>query len=1325
MAEPFDVLGNIDPNKGNTTANTSSEFQTVWEKATAEELRHLQNIDDNVEKLLKLGVQMSQSSAYDTVNNIRQEREAAREEQRRRSSAGKRRRWDGEEKEGDRESDRLKKRFKQFNDSVDEAFTEFSDSLEEELLKGLTGAGFGDALKEVQGLWADILGVETKDVAKELSHIAGKKAASAIMGTNLFQKVSGKTQQWSQGYVRNAYESVYRAAYSQQPKDPNDPKQQANWAAWRARIDHNYRIRKDEEARESAKTSNQSAGQAAADIHSTSYQRVNEFINNAGRDGGSFNSATFTVSGNVSITTSAVNLMAQASATDVPSGESVDTTALATVADTAMTVVNADNQSTDLAPMMEDLSLGLGDMGDAIAMFAMSKGMDGSASTAKSDTGKMIASAGADIASKGLSTVISGAATAAGFPIPPQLIEMLLKPLLEAVFGVVLNYLSDAFKPLKEGFDELKQEVGDSFNRVMKSAEANIEHSQRRLTDDVESLIREPFEILKDAAQEVYDAWDGNLRVINGTQGYTKDDLQSLMGAYAARLRSEGLASAIGATDITENLTKVLQAGLSGTIAEEFAYTATKLGAAMPTQDFFSYADTYASIASQAMQAGATQSEAIAKANAELQTFASGLLYASRELTGGFTTGLTDANGIFQQAAQIAQAAKTQNASQIAGVLTSVSAIAGAVAPDLTSGLIDAVYKAAVGGNESSIVALRSLAGINASNTEFLQALAHNPQKVFADMFTRLGNLQTMSQDNYMEVAEALSSTFGVSMDAIARVDFNYLAEAIKNMEVSLDSLDQNMTHLSSGETTTSAEALRMQQINEYMIDEGLAYVLDNEVARSIQEHMWQEQIARELQETTYAIELEGAGLKFLQGIASTVDALLTILNPFRLLSKVGDLLTTNAERHALDADIAQTLLLGRVGTGRATDLYNLTTRNADLNLTKSYIALQGGVSAYGALESLMDFRSTFRGAVDQSELQTGISKGLLAIGQAAASSIFSGERGGGSVYNWGSLSKSAANAIASSNYQSAAGISSGSSLATATNLSATDSAQQAANDRLSKMIQTDYIQANFLDQEKGYEDWEKAVKAAGFADIGAALEQLGLTTEDVKGQFTAMEANQGAQEAGRREAKEEEMWDLVIINLPLMEAYLKAQQEHQERMEAAFNEYTKWTKDTWRDFIENNWEVKWDDLGDDLDTINDTIAAVVSNTELIVQSLGDKDSNVFKEVQKLVDYFVLHNVYNSALGGTEKNPTSWYEEIGKIQRSEKDEASSAIYALADVLTANSTELLDPQVQTNALLAQILKLVEILTTQKASAGGSNTIADTLIGLALGYTSNTA
>ena len=84
--------------------------------------------------------------------------------------------------------------------------------------------------------------------------------------------------------------------------------------------------------------------------------------------------------------------------------------------------------------------------------------------------------------------------------------------------------------------------------------------------------------------------------------------------------------------------------------------------------------------------------------------------------------------------------------------------------------------KAATGGNASDIVALRSLAGINASNTEFLRAFAQDPQKIFSELFTNLSKLQNMSQDAYMEVAEGLSSIFGLSMDSFARVDFAYLA---------------------------------------------------------------------------------------------------------------------------------------------------------------------------------------------------------------------------------------------------------------------------------------------------------------------------------------------------------------------------------------------------------------------------------------------------------------------------------------------------------------------------------------------------------------------
>ena len=115
-----------------------------------------------------------------------------------------------------------------------------------------------------------------------------------------------------------------------------------------------------------------------------------------------------------------------------------------------------------------------------------------------------------------------------------------------------------------------------------------VELGNERFYNDVKSMmIEEPFNILEDAANEVYNAWDNVVREINGTQGYTKDDLQSLLGSYSQRLREEGLSSAVSSVDIIESLTKVLDSGLSGKAAEEFAYLATILNAAIPNQDFF------------------------------------------------------------------------------------------------------------------------------------------------------------------------------------------------------------------------------------------------------------------------------------------------------------------------------------------------------------------------------------------------------------------------------------------------------------------------------------------------------------------------------------------------------------------------------------------------------------------------------------------------------------------------------------------------------------------------------------------------------------------
>ena len=543
---------------------------------------------------------------------------------------------------------------------------------------------------------------------------------------------------------------------------------------------------------------------------------------------------------------------------------------------------------------------------------------------------------------------------------------------LASVGGTALAALGSAIVPigatilaievLDDNFDDLKHSVSMMSDAMKESAKAskrystsrekNLDLAQRRLEADVRTLVETPFKILNDAASAWYDAWDHNLRTINATQGYTKNDLQSLLASFADRLREENLSDVISAADITTNLAKVLDAGLSGTVAEEFAYLATKLNAAVPTQDFFGYADVYASIAANAINQGMTNSEAIAYANSQLEQFASNILYASREISGGFTTGLKDAQTLFKQSAQIAQASKTNNAAGIGGVMAAVSAVVGAIAPDLATSMTDVIYKAAVGGNASEIVALRSLAGINASNTEFLKQLSSNPQSVFANLFTELGKRQNMSNDAFMEVAEGLADVFGVSMDAFARIDFNQLASAISQMNTTNTALSENMALLVSGETTTNAEMLKMQQINKYIIDEGLAYVLDNEAARAIQEHMWDEQRDRELMENTYGVEIEGAALKFLEGLANTVDNILGFINPFKILSKGVDLVATIAEGANKDDQIAELLDLGKVGTGQLVDRQNLLTRNQELNLTPTLNELMGGTNNGRKLEN-------------------------------------------------------------------------------------------------------------------------------------------------------------------------------------------------------------------------------------------------------------------------------------------------------------------------------------------------------------------------------------
>lgn len=855
---------------------------------------------------------------------------------------------------------------------------------------------------------------------------------------------------------------------------------------------------------------------------------------------------------------------------------------------------------------------------------------------------------------------------------------------LTVALDYTIGYFKSAVKPAIEDFKKMLNQMSASMQRYEKSRQNNLDEYRKRLQADIEVMVKKPFEILQDAAEKWYETWDSTLRNISATQGYTKDQVYQLYGSYVDRLRSEGLTDIIGATDIVNSLSNVLSAGLQGAAAEEFAYLATKLNAAIPTQDFFNYTEGYITAVSNAMNQGKSQAEAIAMANEELETFANSLLYAGREISGGFTVGLKGAESLFQKAEQIAQASRTgASGSALGSTLTAISAISGAIAPDLASGIVEAVYKAAVGGNSSDIVALRSLAGINASNTEFLQALITNPQQVFGDMFSKLNMMQNMSNGAYMEVAEGLSSIFGISMDSFARLDFGQIASAIKASSNPNSALNQNMKLLMSGQTTTNAEILRMRQINQYIADEGLQYVLDNEAGRMVLQHEWDEQMNRELMETTYAVELGGSALQFLNTLSNTVNKIANFMRLDVAVNKVKELSVTAEQESALKDDIKRMLELGKVGAGNATDLANLTTYNRDLGLTQTWVEMLGGTSSFKATQAeiskirngagyaqndvlkLYQMRLGATNAINSFIANTpggagllfSLTKGELNSSSAAStpSAIYSSPIGpslpyaSNSAYQWNRVGKSS---LYYNNMYGMPDYDLGGSIVSASTVAATAQTQSRLTNNLQNMLDS-MDEFYSKDNTRSFEEFVATAKQYGIADYKKALEQGGLTEEDVRNRYDELKNQTAISKQLARNQQEEQFWEDNILQLT----------------------------------TNNDW----------LDSLNATATNIF---------------NLFDDfVAAWKDYFIEHTVYNNAYTR---------DAVEKVLNAERDSSETAIYALADALTQNDIGLLrDPTLQTNALLSQILKVANAILVQSGNSAGSISLPDTLAGLSLG------
>lgn len=874
---------------------------------------------------------------------------------------------------------------------------------------------------------------------------------------------------------------------------------------------------------------------------------------------------------------------------------------------------------------------------------------------------------GGDIASIG-KAAISGFGSVFKASIPQLLAT--------AVVEGITNELGQFFDHVGKAVDKLST-VADRWDE---SRWAAVEAEEKRMQQDVETMIQQPFKILEDAAQKVYDTWDAALQTITATQGYDKSGLQDLMSAYASRLRQEGLSDVVGTTDVTSMLQSILNAGLSGKVAEEFAYQATVLNKAIPTEDFTSYASSYASLASSYMALGYSQEEALQYANEQLQLFASNVLTASREVSGGFTTSLTGVSGLFDEIVKISQTAGTTNTSNLSSALSIVQAIAGQVSPDVGNSIVSQIVSAATGGNDSSLVALRSLAGTGASNTAFLQALAKNPNQVLANLFSGLSDMFDKSTDNYMEVAYSLADTFGITADAMARVDWNRLVDELRSNSSSSAALSQNMSLLASGETTTSAESQRLAQINEYMIEQGLAYVLDNEAARQIQQHMWDQELAAEMQEATYGVEFKGATLELFTSIESLLGGIANVLS-FGLLN-VAQAVESNNDYNNMKSDITAMLEAGKVGEGDLKQLHDLVTYDVG-SLTKvpSYMDFWG-------LES--DYQGQFYN--------------VYSAAQDAKLSSSPSVSSPSSMYSWGNTGKSALQSMGTSPI--------GSLLEGTSSSSATSQISKQTGAALNNWLST---MSSFISEGKSFGDWLNSASEYGFSDASAAMEQAGYTESDLKKAYIQEGTNQAVEQAVQEHEKERQFWESGINWWDVV--YPQDRDAWNVKYDLNFSTWTTLFSDkmqSWSELYTNTMMLFTENLNSKYSEWVELYTESVAETHKKLQYSNNQFDKEFVQgfLYDWRDYYIgEHTHYREATN---------FDKSLKTINTEKTQTGEAVLALAESLTKNYEDLADPTVQTNVLLGQIVVLLQSILTAQTSGSGL-TLPTALAALGLNIT----
>lgn len=603
-------------------------------------------------------------------------------------------------------------------------------------------------------------------------------------------------------------------------------------------------------------------------------------------------------------------------------------------------------------------------MNDIKRLDQISKVLSGINATPGSGSG-LISSAGNVLGSAAGDAVGGMAGDAIGGALATGALAPVLGPLAPVVGQIAGDIIGDMLsKTIGEAFDALGELWKQLEGSNKKTRDDIIKAGFDKIRQDVKAMGTYQIEVYQDSINKIYSAWDKNLAQVNATQGYTKEQLNTLQDSVAQKLDELGYSQAINAGDYLDELSRTLSANLGGELAEVFATQSLILQKAVPEFDASAMASQFAAIWTNAEKEGNDGEAAMVEAMRQV----AGATKAIEQSTDGNNQFIKSIPNYLEQAQTIVARAGG-SVDQVASLTTQMMAAEGplsSLAPQL-QGFTGELVTILTNQNDATAVALRSImhdinADIGISATDFMKSFMDDTQGTLETAYRAIDQFIERNENPAaeQEFLSAMESVFGISGDKLAQLDFGYIADQLSQTNAHLNTaalLDAEAL-VKGGETATLEEQLVNNTTNMLLAQNAVRDTLDNNLMRKLEQNeLNMEKLVWE-SAATQSVDLAENTMSFFTKIK---DIFLSILDPFGLFKAANSAISAEVSAAENAANYALVSNLSSIGSDVASDIAGSvnTMTNTVGGAAAAIAASQAGDGNVLAIQAAMEVAST------------------------------------------------------------------------------------------------------------------------------------------------------------------------------------------------------------------------------------------------------------------------------------------------------------------------------------------------------------------------------